>query len=50
MTEHMQIGTVEILLRRVYALDASRGLDGGGRTVVVEPGKYPVYRAGMATY
>jgi hypothetical protein len=43
------IGHVEILRARIYPLDAECRCDTGS-TVVVEPGKYPLYRDGAATF
>ena len=44
-----QIGTVEILIARVYNLDAECHCTSAS-TVVVEAGQYPLYRDGMATF
>lgn len=50
MTEHEQVGTVEILRLRVYPLDPETRSDPLSTSVVVEPGTYPLYRAGGARY
>lgn len=44
-----QIGEIEILARRVYRLDAE-ATDPHATTVVVEPGRYPIYRDGFSTF
>lgn len=45
-----QIGTVEILRFRVYALDAAMNHDQFATTVGVQPGVFPLYRDGISTY
>lgn len=44
-----QIGTVEILIQRIYSLDGMVFDQQGGSTVIVEPGKYPLYSDGFST-
>lgn len=50
MIPHEVIGSVELLARRVYALDAATQRDALATGMVVEPGAYPVYRTGEAIY
>ena len=48
MTE--QIGEMEILTPRVYPLDAYTTDPEGCTTVLVEPGRYPIYSDGLSTF
>jgi hypothetical protein len=45
-----QIGTVEILKTRVYALDDAVAHDAAATTVVVEPGTFPLYLDGISYF
>jgi len=45
-----QIGTVEILTRRIYHLDSAMAHEPNATTVVVEPGRYKLYRNGISIY
>jgi hypothetical protein len=50
MSEHEQVGTIEILRLRVYPLDPAATDDGHRTTVCVQPGTYPIYRDFDAYY
>lgn len=47
---HEQIGTVEILAPRSYPLDPEHPRAREGTWMLVEPGKYPLYREGITYY
>lgn len=44
-----QIGQIEILRTRIYALDPE-STDPNRQEVIVEPGSYPIYRDGVSTF
>lgn len=47
----VRIGTVQILRLRIYTIDPDADVcDPNATTAVVEPGEYPVYRAGDTTW